>query len=193
MQFCVVASERSPGQHTYAPWPGTQTKPFEQSSLPLSISQRSPSLASAHAPIKTAQTPTTANPDNKERTTSRIGGHFFTNAPELKRESWPARLGRGEMAPLASWVFGLTKVVQAGPLLAQIPPLAHHAAQALLTHFRGTAHLISRHTGIPALFVAAALIVASWRMARRLARVTVEVCVVALLLLALTKLGVVSW
>ena len=52
---------------------------------------------------------------------------------------------------------------------------------------------ISRHTGIPAVFVAAALIVFSWRMAKRIAHVAVEVCVVAILLLALTKLGVVSW
>ena len=63
----------------------------------------------------------------------------------------------------------------------------------MLVHFRGTADWISRHTGIPAVFVAALLIVISWRMAKRMAHVAVEVAVVTILLLALTKLGVVSW
>jgi hypothetical protein len=85
------------------------------------------------------------------------------------------------------------KLASAGPMLAQVAPAIAHAAHAVLAHFRGTAQWISRHTGIPALFVAAALIVASWRMARRMARVAVEVCVVAIILLTLTKLGVVSW
>jgi heme A synthase len=72
-------------------------------------------------------------------------------------------------------------------------PMLSHAAQALLVHFRESARFISRHTGIPAVFVAALLIVISWRMAKRMAHVAVEVAVVTLLLLALTKLGVVSW
>jgi heme A synthase len=78
-------------------------------------------------------------------------------------------------------------------LLAQIGPSAGHAARAMLVHFRESARFISRHTGIPAIFVAALLIVISWRMAKRMAHVAVEVAVVTLLLVALTKLGVVSW
>jgi heme A synthase len=71
--------------------------------------------------------------------------------------------------------------------------VASHAAHALLVHFRESARFISRHTGIPAVFVAALLIVISWRMAKRMAHVAVEVAVVTILLLALTKMGVVSW
>ncbi|MEO8877748.1 MAG: hypothetical protein ABI461_19295, partial [Polyangiaceae bacterium] len=72
-------------------------------------------------------------------------------------------------------------------------PALKHAARGVLVHFRSGSQYISRHTGIPAVFIAAALIVASWRLARKVAHVAVEVCVVAVLLLALTKLGVVSW
>lgn len=71
--------------------------------------------------------------------------------------------------------------------------MLQHAAHGLLVHFRGGAQYIARHTGIPAVFVAAALIVVTWRLAKRVAHVAVEVCVVAVVLLALTKLGVVSW
>ncbi|MEO8800046.1 MAG: hypothetical protein ABI551_19275 [Polyangiaceae bacterium] len=60
-------------------------------------------------------------------------------------------------------------------------------------HFKTVARFIEAHTGIPALLVAALLVVLGWRMAKRMAHVAVEVAVVALLLLALTKLGVVSW
>lgn len=62
-----------------------------------------------------------------------------------------------------------------------------------LAHFKTVARYIEAHTGIPALLVAALLLVLGWRMAKRMAHVAVEVAVVALLLLALTKLGVVSW
>jgi hypothetical protein len=78
-------------------------------------------------------------------------------------------------------------------LVTQALPALSRGAHALLAHFRGTANWIARHTGIPAVFVAALLIVISWRMAKRMAHVAVEVAVVTILLLALTKLGVVSW
>lgn len=77
--------------------------------------------------------------------------------------------------------------------VAELGPTLGHGAQSLLAHFRESARFISRHTGIPAVFVAALLIVLSWRLAKRMAHVAVEVAVVTILLLALTKLGVVSW
>ncbi|MEO7113547.1 MAG: hypothetical protein ABI183_24120 [Polyangiaceae bacterium] len=78
-------------------------------------------------------------------------------------------------------------------LIAELGPTLSHAAHALLVHFRESARFISLHTGIPAVFVAALLIVISWRMAKRMGHVAIEVAVVTILLLALTKLGVVSW
>jgi heme A synthase len=126
-----------------------------------------------------------------------LPAHFFTNALELKRESWPATPRRDEIATV-SGLFApdfLPHSLEhsAHSLMAELGPTLSHAAQSLLAHFRESARFISRHTGIPAVFVAALLIVLSWRMAKRMAHVAVEVAVVTLLLLALTKLGVVSW
>ena len=76
---------------------------------------------------------------------------------------------------------------------AQLKPVATRELKASLTHFHHAAEWIARHTGIPAILVASLLIVLSWRMAKRMAHVAVEVAVVTVLLVALTKLGVVSW
>lgn len=76
---------------------------------------------------------------------------------------------------------------------ASVGPWLSKSLEAPLAHFMTVARFIEAHTGIPALLVAALLLVLGWRMAKRMAHVAVEVAVVALLLLALTKLGVVSW
>ncbi len=93
-------------------------------------------------------------------------------------------------------------MTSAQTLLGALPD-AHHLSALLkpvsrelkgsLSHFHHAADWIARHTGIPAILVASLLIVLSWRMAKRMAHVAVEVAVVTVLLLALTKLGVVSW
>jgi len=77
-------------------------------------------------------------------------------------------------------------------LSAFLKPLSREL-KAWLSHFHQAAEWIARHTGIPAILVASLLIVLSWRMAKRMGHVAVEVAVVAVLLVALTKLGVVSW
>lgn len=78
-------------------------------------------------------------------------------------------------------------------LLGSLLPVATRELKASLAHFHHAAEWIARHTGIPAILVASLLIVLSWRMAKRMAHVAVEVAVVTVLLVALTKLGVVSW
>ncbi|MGH7282966.1 MAG: hypothetical protein ACRELY_15690 [Polyangiaceae bacterium] len=78
-------------------------------------------------------------------------------------------------------------------LYAALWPTLSRELKASLSHFHHAAEWIARHTGIPAILVAALLIVLSWRMAKRMAHVAVEVAVVSVLLVALTKLGVVSW
>jgi hypothetical protein len=51
----------------------------------------------------------------------------------------------------------------------------------------------SRHTGIPAVVLAAVAVVLGWRLWRRSARFAVEVSVVALVLLVLTKIGLLKF
>lgn len=78
-------------------------------------------------------------------------------------------------------------------MLDSVGPAVTGQLHGSFAHFRAAAGFIARHTGIPAVLVAAVLIVLSWRLMKRMAHVAVEVAVVAVLLVALTKLGVVSW
>ncbi len=52
---------------------------------------------------------------------------------------------------------------------------------------------LSHHTGVPALIVAAVMVVVGWRLLKRTARFAVEVALVAALLLAATELGWIRW
>jgi hypothetical protein len=52
---------------------------------------------------------------------------------------------------------------------------------------------LSRHTGVPALVVAAALVVVGYRILKRTFRFAVEVAVVAVLLAAAIELGFIRW
>ena len=52
---------------------------------------------------------------------------------------------------------------------------------------------VSRHTGVPAVVVAAIAIVLGWRLWRRSARFVLEVGVVLALLLFLTKIGLLKF
>jgi hypothetical protein len=67
---------------------------------------------------------------------------------------------------------------------------------SVVTHVGRLAHALrwlSHHTGIPALFVAAILIVVGWKILKRSARLAVEVAVVAAVLVAATELGWIRW
>jgi len=49
------------------------------------------------------------------------------------------------------------------------------------------------HSGLPVVIVAALAVVVSWRLAKRSARLAVEVAVVTVMLLMATRLGWISW
>jgi hypothetical protein len=69
--------------------------------------------------------------------------------------------------------------------------LAHLALRtsSLLPHARKALHWLSTHTGIPALVVAAVLVVVGYRLLKRSARFAVEVMLVTACLVAATELG----
>jgi hypothetical protein len=52
---------------------------------------------------------------------------------------------------------------------------------------------VAAHTGIPALLVAAGLLVVGYRILRRSVRFAIEVALVAFALFAATRLGWLSW
>jgi hypothetical protein len=58
---------------------------------------------------------------------------------------------------------------------------------------RGALYWAAQHTGLPVLVIAAAALVASWHIVRRALRFAVQVAVAAALLLAATKLGLLTW
>ena len=61
------------------------------------------------------------------------------------------------------------------------------------TDLRHWLHWISGHTGVPILLVAAVAIVVSWRVAKRAARLLVEVALVMLALVVATRLSWIHW
>lgn len=58
---------------------------------------------------------------------------------------------------------------------------------------RALVHWLALHTGVPALLVAAVLLVVGYRVLRRSARFLVEVALVAALLVAAAELGFLRW
>jgi hypothetical protein len=52
---------------------------------------------------------------------------------------------------------------------------------------------VTLHTGVPALVVAAVMLVVGWRILKRSARLAMEVALVTALLLAATELGWIHW
>lgn len=73
--------------------------------------------------------------------------------------------------------------------LASIPAAGAHWASALRLGLRWCA----AHTGVPVVLIAAVALVASWRLARRSARLTVEVALALGVLLFATRLGWLRW
>ena len=70
----------------------------------------------------------------------------------------------------------------------------HHRLQHTLHAYGGSPFaLIARHTGVPAIVVAAIAVVVSFRLARRMARLFVEVGLALAVLLTLTSLGWIRW
>jgi hypothetical protein len=70
-------------------------------------------------------------------------------------------------------------------LLAWASPAQHGLREALRWG--------SSHSGLPVIVVAALAVVVSWRLAKRAARLAIEVVVVTAMLLAATRLGWISW
>jgi hypothetical protein len=65
--------------------------------------------------------------------------------------------------------------------------------KALAGGGRHALHWASAHTGLPVVVVAAIALVLSWRLAKRTARLVVEVAVALAVLLIATKLGLIRW
>jgi hypothetical protein len=63
----------------------------------------------------------------------------------------------------------------------------------LATAARFAIRWLSLHTGVPALLVAAVLVVVGWRILKKTARLAVEVALVAALLVAATSAGWIQW
>lgn len=84
-----------------------------------------------------------------------------------------------------------------GTFLARAFAWIQHALLAFWPPVRGTAvvavHWLSRHTGLPALFVAAMLVVIGWKLVKKGARLAMQVALVTALLVILTELGVLHW
>ncbi len=64
---------------------------------------------------------------------------------------------------------------------------------AIAEHLRHWLHWVSLHTGIPVLFVAALVIVLSFRLAKRVTRLLAEVALVVLALVVATRLHWIHW
>jgi hypothetical protein len=84
-------------------------------------------------------------------------------------------------------------VLLAYPLFRQLTEAASHAFKDGTAGISRVLHLVSRHTGIPVVVVAAAALVISFRMARRAARLAVEMGVALGLILVATKMGWIRW
>jgi hypothetical protein len=74
--------------------------------------------------------------------------------------------------------------------LPQLDPSRLHALGAGL---RAALRWGAAHSGLPVVLVAALVIVLSWRLAKRSARLAVELAVVTVMLLMATRLGWITW
>ncbi|MBL8612291.1 MAG: hypothetical protein JNL38_33425 [Myxococcales bacterium] len=77
------------------------------------------------------------------------------------------------------------------PLLpAWLEPTASRASHLAGAWARFALGWLEHHSGVPAIVLAAVLLVVGWRLAKKVARFVVEVVVVLVVLVALTQLGV---
>jgi len=91
------------------------------------------------------------------------------------------------MAPLLSRLFF------GHPLFSQLLQAASRAMRGGTAGVSKVLHGVSQHTGIPVVVVAAAALVISFRLARRAARLAVEMGVALGLILVATKMGWIRW
>jgi hypothetical protein len=61
------------------------------------------------------------------------------------------------------------------------------------TTWKAIVRLLSEHSGVPALLVAAVLVVVGWRLLKKSARFFAEVALVTAALFAATQLGWIRW
>ena len=104
------------------------------------------------------------------------GGSGGEEGKDDPRRSWPSRSRCAQLAP---------PMFDPNGLMGWVALLGGNAREGL----RWAAH----HTGLPVVLVAAMTLVTSWHLLRRGLRFAVEVAVAAVLLLAATKLGLLSW
>lgn len=101
--------------------------------------------------------------------------------------SWPGSALRGHDEAVVS--PGST--VALGRLLEVVRHLAPWGT--LATWARVSVRFLATHTGIPALLVAAVLVVAGYRLLKKTARFVVEVALVAALFAMAAELGWIRW
>lgn len=70
---------------------------------------------------------------------------------------------------------------------------AFHWGRGLWGHARHALEWLSAHTGIPIVVVAGVVLVVSWRLAKKSARLLLEVAVATALIFLATKLGWIRW
>ena len=91
----------------------------------------------------------------------------------------------GAAAPLSA----ILHVIVANPLLFWLLQAIRGGTASLLKVLQ----VVSHHTGVPVVVVAAAALVISLRMARRAARLGFEMAIALGLILAATKVGWIHW
>jgi len=79
------------------------------------------------------------------------------------------------------------------PALHAIAEAASRAAGWLGGHARALIGLAARHTGVPAVLVAAVALVIGLRVVRKLSAFFIEVGIAVLLLVALSEFGLITW
>lgn len=102
--------------------------------------------------------------------------------------------GGAAAAPHRSEASTVSPASPAAPVREASGWIATHVGPYLeASHAREGLQLVARHTGVPVLLVAALALVLSFRLARRMTRLFVEVSVAAALVFALTRLGLITW
>lgn len=69
----------------------------------------------------------------------------------------------------------------------------HAGASCVGSASRTIVRVLSQHSGVPALLVAAVLLVVAWRLVRKTLRFAVEVAMVTAALVLATQLGWIRW
>ena len=81
----------------------------------------------------------------------------------------------------------------APPLIARLVQAGSQALHGGTASLSKGLHVVSQHTGLPVVVVAAAALVVSFRLARRGARLAMEMTVALGLVLVASKLGWIRW